>query len=136
MLGWTWTWRTDGINPVTDQVTLQINSYTLTIPPNWFRKDKVGDRHDDHDDDDDDRDSHGSSATEMYRFFGTINGDRIYIVIRGFGHNEYTIWAFGHRADLTRVVDTTPITVNLVIGNDSGTATDTNSKIRPKSKKD
>ena len=132
--------RTDGINPVMDQVTLQINNYTLTIPPNSFRKDRVGDRHDDHDNDDhdndDDRDSHGSSATEMYRFFGTINGDRIYIVIRGFGHNEYTIWAFGHRADLTRVVDTTPVTVNLVIGNDSGTATDTNSKIRPKSKKD
>ncbi|HYR91675.1 MAG TPA: hypothetical protein VE422_46920 [Terriglobia bacterium] len=120
--------QTNGINPVIDQVTLQLNRYTLTVPPNSFRKYRVGDWQDYRDRDDDDRDRDGHRTTDVYRFYGTINGDRIYIVIRGFGHNEYIIWAFGHRADLTRAVDRTPITVNLVIGNDGGTATDEHSR--------
>lgn len=114
---------TDGINPATEPVTLRVGDYTLFIPAGSFHR--QGDRDDDGDDD-------RRKPKEVWSFIGKIGDDRFHIRIRGFGDKEYDIRATGRRMDMTGVVDGTPIDVMLAIGDDNGTATDTNPKIHPR----
>jgi hypothetical protein len=115
--------QTNGINPSLEPVTLQIDDYTLFIPAGSFKR--RGDRDDDGDDD-------RRKPKEVWHFIGKIGDDRVHIRIRGFGDNEYDIRATGRRTDMTGVVDGTPIDVTLAIGDDNGTATDSNPKIHPR----
>jgi FG-GAP repeat len=87
----------NGINPVTEAVTLVIGTFTITIPPGSFQEPLPGD----------------------WTFVGLINGVTLEAVIRLTAPNQYI---FGVTAQKVNLIGTqTPVTVTLTIGNDSGT---------------
>jgi hypothetical protein len=90
----------DGIKPLTEAVTLQIASYTVTIPAGSFRQ-------------------ASSSKQPMYAYEGTIAGTTLGLVIVPIGNNEYEFYAAGSPVNFTGVKN--PVTVTLTIGNDTGT---------------
>ncbi len=86
----------NGINPLTENVTFQIGAYSVTIPAGSFTKNNKG----------------------AYVFEGTINGVSIQVRINPTGGNSYTFQAEGSGANFSGI--TNPVTVNLKIGNDAG----------------
>jgi probable HAF family extracellular repeat protein len=87
----------NGINPVTETVILQIGTFTITIPPGSFQEPSPGD----------------------WTFVGVINGVTLEAVIRLTAPNQYI---FGVTAQKVNLIGTqTPVTVTLTIGDDSGT---------------
>jgi len=93
--------KSNGINPVTENVTLQIGTFSVTIPPGSFRQNPNG----------------------RFAFQGTINGVSLQVQIVPLGNNMFTFKAEGTGVDLTGL--TNPVTVVLTIGIDSGTTTAT-----------
>jgi len=87
----------DGINPVMENVTLQIGPYFVTVPPGSFTKNKKG----------------------AYVFEGTINGVWLEVRINPKRGNKYTFQAEGSGAALNGIAN--PVTINLTIGNETGT---------------
>ncbi len=90
-----------GIHPASEAVTLQIGSYTVTIPAGSFHK-------------------VGSGANAPYAYEGTINGVKTGAVITPLSGGRYDFAAAGSPVNLTGAAN--PVTVTLTIGNDSGTA--------------
>lgn len=86
----------DGINPLTEPVTITLGTYSVTIPPSSFKQQKNG--------------------TFMYQ--GTIGGVNLVVQIVPLGGASYQIKANGSPVNLSGL--TNPVTVTLVIGNDSG----------------
>lgn len=86
----------NGINPITEDVTLQIGPYSVTIPADSFTQDKKG----------------------AYVFAGTIGGVAVWFRINPVGDNSYTLQAEGSGANLTGISN--PVTVTLTIGDDTG----------------
>ncbi len=86
-----------GFNPQIDPVTVQVGTFTATIPPHAFTKL-----------------SHGSFA-----FAGVIGGVRLHARIRPAGTLLYAVEALGRGAGLAGSKN--PIQVSLTIGNNSGT---------------
>src|SRR5260370_39266491 len=86
----------DGINPVAEDVTLQVGPYSVTIPDGSFKRNKKG----------------------AYVFAGIINGVSLQFRIVPVGGNSYTLQAEGSGANLTGISN--PVTVTLTIGDDSG----------------
>lgn len=100
----------DGINPMTEPVTLRIaNSaianFTTTIPAGSFRKGRTG----------------------AYAFAGRINNVLIEALIVPLGNNRFGFQAAAYGANLSGT--TNPVTVGITIGNDNGT-TSVNAIIR------
>jgi hypothetical protein len=93
--------NSNGINPVTENVTLQIGTFSVTIPAVSFTQIPHG----------------------KFAFEGTINGESLQVQIVPLGNNIFTFKAEGTGAGLTGF--TNPITVVLTIGIDSGTTTAT-----------
>ena len=91
-----------GITPASEAVTLQIASYTVTIPAGSFHK-------------------VGGGANAPYAYEGTINGVRTGAVIAPLSGNRYDFAAAGSPVNLTGAAN--PVTVKLTIGTNSGTAT-------------
>ena len=91
--------NSNGINPVKENVTLKIGTFSVTIPPGSFRKHHNG----------------------RFAFEGTIHGVRLEVQIVPLGNNIFTFKAEGKGVDLTGL--TNPVTVVLTIGIDSGTTT-------------
>ena len=91
--------NSNGINPVTENVTLQIGTFSVTIPPGSFKKNPNG----------------------RFAFQGVIKGVNLQVQIVPLGNNMFTFMAEGTGADLTGL--TNPVTVVLTIGIDSGTTT-------------
>jgi uncharacterized repeat protein (TIGR03803 family) len=87
----------NGINPVTEAVTLQIGSFTTTIPAGSFEGKKFG----------------------PFEFHGTIDGVNLHVEIRPTGAKRYAFEAEAWHASLTGT--TNPVPVTLTIGDDSGT---------------
>jgi len=90
----------NGIDPTTDVVTLNIGPYTATIPPGSFRSDP----------------DHSSS----YGFKGTVGGVVLEVRLVSLSGNMYAFSFEGSGAQLAGV--TNPVTVDLTIGNNSGTS--------------
>jgi hypothetical protein len=88
-----------GINPVTQNVTLQIGTFTVTIPAGSFKRIPDG----------------------RFAFEGVINGVSLEVQIVPLGNKIFTFKAEGTGADFTGL--TNPVTVVLTIGIDSGTTT-------------
>lgn len=86
----------NGINPVTEDVTLQIGPYSVTITAGSFTKNKKG----------------------AYVFAGTVGGAAVQFRINPVGGNSYTLQATGSGANLTGISN--PVTVTLTIGDDTG----------------
>lgn len=87
----------DGINPLTEPVTITLGTYSVTIPPSSFKLFKNG----------------------TFMFQGTIGGVNLVVQIVPLGGASYQIKANGSPVNLSGL--TNPVTVTLVIGNDSGT---------------
>jgi probable HAF family extracellular repeat protein len=90
-----------GINPVTDPVTLQIGTFTTTIPPGSFKKHE------------------GENEGGVFTFHGVIDGVRLEALIKRTGTLRYAFFAEAKGADLTGTKN--PVQVSLTIGGDSGT---------------
>jgi 6-phosphogluconolactonase len=88
-----------GINPVTENVTLQIGTFSVTIPAGSFKLNPNG----------------------RFAFQGVINGVNLQVQIVPLGNNIFTFKAEGTGVDLTRL--TNPVTVVLTIGIDTGATT-------------
>jgi hypothetical protein len=91
--------NSNGINPVTENLILQIGTFSVTIPSGSFEQI----RHD------------------RFGFEGTIDDVRLEVQIVPLGNNLFTFQAEGGGVDLTGL--TNPVTVLLTIGIDSGTTT-------------
>ncbi|MHB8547533.1 MAG: Ig-like domain-containing protein [Nitrosotalea sp.] len=92
-----------GINPVTDNISLQVGTFSTTIPSGSFK----------HDD-------------KQYKFEGVINGVHIETSIKSLGSNTFELKAEAEHANMTGTAN--PVPVQITIGNNSGTTT-VNAKI-------
>jgi DNA-binding beta-propeller fold protein YncE len=89
--------NSNGINPVTENVTLQIGTFSVTIPPGSLKLNPNG----------------------RFAFEGGINDVSLEVQIVPLGNNIFTFKAEGTGANLTGL--TNPVTVVLTIGINSGT---------------
>lgn len=105
------------INPVTQPVTLQVGTFTTTIPPGSFRK------HGDEDGDDEHEHEGG-----VFTFKGVIDGVRLKALIKQTGTLRYAFLAKANGANLAGTKN--PVYATLTIGNDSG-ATSITTAISP-----
>src|SRR5262249_16662045 len=87
-----------GINPRTEPVTLQIGSFTITIPPGSFVNPVPG----------------------YYSFTGVINGVNLTVLIELRGGKNYIFGVIARNVSLTV---SNPETITLTIGVDRGTTT-------------
>jgi hypothetical protein len=87
--------NSNGINPVTENVTLQIGTFSVTIPAGSFQLNPNG-----------------------FAFQGGINGVSMQVQIVPVGNNMFTFKAEGTGVDLTGLFN--PVTVVLTIGDDTG----------------
>jgi hypothetical protein len=105
--------NSNGINPVTENVTLQIGSFSVTIPSGSFQQNHSG----------------------RFTFQGVINGLNLQVQITPLGNNIFTFKAEkfkseGIGVDLTGLSN--PVDVVLTIGNDSGSTAVTAQICKPK----
>jgi hypothetical protein len=97
----------NGINPVTETVTLQIGTFTITIPPGSFQGRRIS------------VPRKSALSPGDWTFVGVINGVTLEAVILLTAPHQYI---FGVTAQKVNLIGTqTPVTVTLTIGNDSGT---------------
>jgi hypothetical protein len=96
----------NGIHPLTEPVTLQIGTFTTTIPPGYFKKHEH--------EDDEDKGEDGS-----FTFHGVIDGVRLKALIKRTGTLRYAFQTKAKGADLTDTKN--PVPVTLTIGDDRGT---------------
>jgi hypothetical protein len=89
--------NSDGINPLTDAITLQIGTFSTTIPAGSFVKTKNG----------------------RFHFEGEIKGVALEVRIAALPDGSFTLKARGKGVDLSTL--TKPVTVMLTVGNDTGT---------------
>ena len=86
-----------GIDPVTQNFTLNVGSYSVTIPAGAFQK----------------------AGTGLWIYDGTIGGATLQIRISQTGANSYRVLVDASGPDLTNA--TNPVAVTLTIGQNSGT---------------
>jgi YVTN family beta-propeller protein len=86
-----------GVNPPADPVTVQVGTFTVTIPPRSFTK----------------------RGADSFTYTGAIGGVRLHARIRPAGALRYVVEVLGRGANLAGSKN--PIQVSLIIGNDSGT---------------
>jgi hypothetical protein len=89
----------DGISPLTEDVHLQVGTFSTTIPAGSFKVDKKG----------------------RFKFEGIIGGVSLQAKITPRGANSFEFKAEGQGADLTGTAN--PVTLGLTIGDDSGSTT-------------
>jgi len=108
----------NGINPVAEPVTLQIGTFSITIPPGSFKRHRDGDEDED---EDEDEHEHGHGHEDVFfTFHGVFDGVRLEALIKRTGTLRYAFHAEGKGVNLTGTKN--PVQVMLTIGNDSGTA--------------
>jgi hypothetical protein len=88
--------NTNGINPLAENMTLQIGTFSVRIPPGSFKQIPDG----------------------RFAFEGVINGVSLEVQIVPLGNNIFIFKAEGTGVDLTGL--TNPVTVVLTVGIDSG----------------
>lgn len=92
-----------GFNPATDNISLQVGTFSTIIPAGSFKQDD-----------------------KNYEFKGVINGVHIEASIKSLGSNTSKLKVEAEHANLTGTAN--PVPVQITIGNNSGTAT-VNAKI-------
>jgi YVTN family beta-propeller protein len=90
------------IHPHRDPVTLQIGSFSITIPPGSFKKHE------------------GENEGAVFSFHGVIDGVKLEALIKHTGTLRYAFEAEAKGANLAGTKN--PVQVSLTIGGDSGTA--------------
>jgi hypothetical protein len=99
----------NGINPVTEAVSLKVGPYSVVLPPGSFRK--LGK----HDDDD-------HCGKPHYVFIGVVDGSLLHVHLKQDKNGMWDYHVLAFRTEMSTV--TNPVTVQLVIGNDGGITTD------------
>jgi hypothetical protein len=99
----------NGINPVTETVSLKVGPYSVVIPAGSFRR--LGW----HEDDD-------RCGKPHYVFMRVIDGVLLHVHLKQGKDGTWDYHVLGFLADMSGVQN--PVTVQLVIGNDGGTTTD------------
>jgi YVTN family beta-propeller protein len=99
----------NGIHPPAEPVTLQIGTFSITIPPGSFRT---------HEHEGEGEDGHGHEDG-FFSFQGVIDGVRLEALIKRTGTLRYAFNAKAKGANLTGT--TNPVQVSLIIGDESGT---------------
>ncbi len=89
----------NGINPLTEDVKLQVGTFSTTIPAGSFQQDPRG----------------------RFKFEGVISGVSLEVQIASLGGNDFEFKAEAQGADLSGIVN--PVTVGLTIGDDGGSTT-------------
>src|SRR6266849_2313018 len=89
----------NGINPLTEDVKLQVGTFSTTIPASSFQQDPRG----------------------RFKFEGVISGVSLEVQIASLGGNDFQFKAEAQGADLSGTVN--PVTVELTIGDDGGSTT-------------
>lgn len=90
----------DGIDPLTEDVTVELDGFTTTIPAGSF--------------------------DDGFKF----EDDRLTVVIEPVGEGEYKYEYKGENVDLSAVDPDEPVEVSLTVGDDTGTATDEEAEIK------
>jgi len=90
-----------GLNPATEAMTLEIASYTLTLPAGSFHK-------------------LWNASDAPYGYEGTVNGATVVLGLVPLGNNTYSFDAAGSPVTFTGIKN--PVTVTLTFGTDTGTA--------------
>jgi 6-phosphogluconolactonase len=98
----------NGINPLTESLTLQIGTFSVTIPPGSFKQ----------------------IALRIFVFQGAINGVDLSVQIVALGNNIFALAAESKGVDLTGL--TNPVTVVLTVGANSGSTDVTAQKVEKK----
>jgi len=93
----------NGINPPSEPVMLQVGPYTALIPAGSFRQLAAGQKF------------------AVYAFSGAISNVWLALDILSFGHNSYQFGAAGTPVDLSAVPN--PVPVSFSIGNNVGSTT-------------
>ena len=88
--------NSNGIKPLKENVTLQIGTFSVTIPAGSFTK-----------------------TLEGFAFVGAVNGVSLDVRIVSLGNHNFRFRAVGTGVDLTGL--TNPVTVGLTIGINAGT---------------
>jgi hypothetical protein len=91
----------NGINPPTERVTLQIGNFTTTIPAGSFV---------------------AAGPGGYYTLVGVINGVSLSVVIRQTGGSNFIFGVIARNIDLTTINPAGPIGITLTIGDDNGNA--------------
>jgi len=86
----------NGIDPLTQDVSLQVGAFTATIPAGSFRRD----------------------GRRRFKFEGVVAGVALEVKIRALGGPNFKFEAEGKRAHTIGSVN--PVTVRLAVGNDAG----------------
>jgi len=86
----------NGMNAVTEPVTMQMGTFCTTIPAGSFTQHKHG----------------------QVTFDGTLNAVALQVRLSPSGGKSFTVQAEGNGADLTGIVN--PVSMGLIIGNDTG----------------
>ena len=94
----------NGIAPLTEAVTIQVGSFSATIPSGSFKLKPAK-----------------PNKPEQFTFAGIIDGVKLEVKITPLGANSFEFKAEGNGLNLTGTVN--PVTVTLIIGNDQGSAT-------------
>jgi hypothetical protein len=89
----------NGINPLTEDVKLQVGTFSTTIPAGSFKQDPKG----------------------RFKFEGVISGVSLEVQIVPLGGNDFEFKAEAQGTDLSGIVN--PVTVELTIGDDGGSTT-------------
>jgi YVTN family beta-propeller protein len=98
----------NGIHPLTEPVTLQVGTLSITIPPGSFRN-----RENENEDE-------GEHEDGFFTFHGVIDGVQLKALIKRTGTLRYAFHAKAKGANLTGTNN--PVQVTLTIGDDTGTA--------------
>jgi hypothetical protein len=94
----------DGITPLTEAVTIQVGSFSATIPAGSFKFKPAR-----------------PNKPAFFKFEGTINGVALEAKITPLEANAFEFKAEGNGVNLTGTVN--PVTVGLLFGDDQGSAT-------------
>ncbi len=103
----------NGIDPLNEDLALQIGTFSIAVPSGAFKLEWQGDR--------DDAERNDRNGLGRYVFEGTINGVGLEIEIRPSTEGKFNFTAVGHRAHITRADG--PLRVRLMVGDDGGTTT-------------
>lgn len=88
-----------GIDPINQEVSLQVGPFSTIIPAGSFRKQGSG----------------------SFHFEGIVNGVQMQVSIRSTAYGDFRFRAKGRKADL--VGTTEPLTIRLIVGDNGGKAT-------------
>lgn len=100
----------DGIDPLTEDVSFQVGTFSTTIPAGSFKFHPANSGK-----------GKGKGAPARWTFEGVIDGVELEAKITDLGGGSFEFKAEGESADLTGTVN--PVTVTLTIGDDGGSTT-------------